>query len=850
MSKRVIHLVCNAHLDPVWQWTWEDGLTETLSTFRVAADFCDEHAGFVFNHNEALLYHWVETYEPALFKRIRKHVRAGRWHIAGGAWLQPDVNNPNGESHIRQFLLGLDYFQRTFRRRPTTAYNFDPFGHPEGFQQILRGCGMDSYIFCRPDYGTHDLPVGTFRWRSRCGAEVMARRSDDHYHYLTRFNLPEKLDEFLPHFAREPQTMILWGLGNHGGGPSRVEYEQLLEYFAAHPELELRHSTPERFFASIAPHHDRLPIVVGEIQESFNGCYTSMARLKRSHRETESLMAATERLCALAWWHGRANYPAKDLDVAWKDLLFSQFHDALPGSGVPQVEHDTLALLGHAREKLRRLRFSAVHALIGGKPAAPGAVPIFVVNPHGARLEAVVEVDYAIDALPIRGAQIVLRRRGRKVAFQQIEPPNNLSGVWVARIAIPVDLAPWEVQRFEATYVLNGYRRPRLPAATRPNLELTAGPVTIQINPKTGLVDRITSRGQQTSYVRTGAFCPVVFDDGDNCWTAGDPAQIEDLHKQFSQIPAWKRPSGRFRRATAAQTAALSPLPVDKWTKRSKTAARAVRIVESGALRTVVEAIFVLGHSAIVRHYVVDRKGGFEIRDRILYNHKDTMLKIEVPLGFAPDRSISESPHSAVERVPTKNFEEQTNQRWVAVTGTDRCITVSNTGSFAHNLTMDGLYLNVLRSPAYTSANMSPNDPWHDRRFQPRQDQGEHEMRYAFQFGRRFNEAAVVREADALNVPPVWQIYYPDGRREPAPTVDCLTVDRKDVRIVAVKKAEAGRALIVRLLDHGGRGREVGLRVGDQDHLFKLGAYALKTLQVRRRKDGIAVREMNLVEGL
>ena len=105
MSKRVIHVVCNAHLDPVWQWTWEDGLTETLSTFRVAADFCDEHDGFVFNHNEALLYHWVETYEPALFKRIRKHVRAGRWHIAGGAWLQPDVNNPNGESHIRQFLL-------------------------------------------------------------------------------------------------------------------------------------------------------------------------------------------------------------------------------------------------------------------------------------------------------------------------------------------------------------------------------------------------------------------------------------------------------------------------------------------------------------------------------------------------------------------------------------------------------------------------------------------------------------------------------------------------------------------------------------------------------------------------
>ena len=49
MSKKRVHLVCNAHLDPVWLWHWEDGLTEALSTFRVAADFCERHRGFVFN---------------------------------------------------------------------------------------------------------------------------------------------------------------------------------------------------------------------------------------------------------------------------------------------------------------------------------------------------------------------------------------------------------------------------------------------------------------------------------------------------------------------------------------------------------------------------------------------------------------------------------------------------------------------------------------------------------------------------------------------------------------------------------------------------------------------------------
>ena len=63
-----IHLICNAHLDPVWLWRWDEGAAEAISTFRVAADFCDNYDGFVFNHNEAILYQWIEEYEPELFE--------------------------------------------------------------------------------------------------------------------------------------------------------------------------------------------------------------------------------------------------------------------------------------------------------------------------------------------------------------------------------------------------------------------------------------------------------------------------------------------------------------------------------------------------------------------------------------------------------------------------------------------------------------------------------------------------------------------------------------------------------------------------------------------------------------
>ena len=129
-SKKEIYLMCNAHLDPVWLWRREEGMAEALSTFRVAADFCEKYDGFIFNHNESLLYEWVEENEPELFERIRKLVKAGKWRIMGGWYLQPDCNLPSGESILRQMRQGRAYFLEKFGVAPTVAVNFDPFGRP------------------------------------------------------------------------------------------------------------------------------------------------------------------------------------------------------------------------------------------------------------------------------------------------------------------------------------------------------------------------------------------------------------------------------------------------------------------------------------------------------------------------------------------------------------------------------------------------------------------------------------------------------------------------------------------------------------------------------------------------
>ena len=246
-----IHLICNAHIDPVWQWEWEEGAAAAVSTFRAAADFCEEFDDFVFCHNEALLYRWIEEYEPELFARIRRLVRAGKWRIMGGWYLQPDCNMPSGESIVRQMQLGRAYFQEKFGVTNTTAVNFDPFGHSRGLVQLLKKAGFDSYLFMRPNAGEMALPGDDFLWVGFDGSEIMAHRID------TGYNSPlggaaEKAQAWLDAHPDTALGLIPWGVGNHGGGPSRKDIADLNALKARLPERGLRHSSPVEFVASLS----------------------------------------------------------------------------------------------------------------------------------------------------------------------------------------------------------------------------------------------------------------------------------------------------------------------------------------------------------------------------------------------------------------------------------------------------------------------------------------------------------------------------------------------------------------------------------------------------------------------
>ncbi|MCL2059501.1 MAG: hypothetical protein FWH01_10670 [Oscillospiraceae bacterium] len=220
-----VHMIGNAHIDPVWLWRKTEGASEILATFRSALDRMDEFPGYIFTSACAAYYNWVEKVDPAMFGEIQERVKEGRWHIAGGFWVQPDCNIPSGESFARHLLYSQRYFQEKFGAKARVGYNVDSFGHNGMLPQIYRKAGMEYYVFMRPDaLEKPELPGDLFIWEAPDGSRVTAFRITGGYNTPAGFDSPENEraateKKALDHLKKAERdglpNMCFYGIGNH-----------------------------------------------------------------------------------------------------------------------------------------------------------------------------------------------------------------------------------------------------------------------------------------------------------------------------------------------------------------------------------------------------------------------------------------------------------------------------------------------------------------------------------------------------------------------------------------------------------------------------------------------------------
>ena len=827
MTGTKIHLVSNAHLDPVWLWEWEEGAGEALSTFRQAAEFCETTKGYIFCHNEAVLYQWVEEYEPALFKRIQKLVRAGKWHVMGGWYLQPDCNMPSGESFVRQIQLGKEYFREKLGVEPKTAVNLDPFGHTRGLVQILAKSGYSAYLCCRPSDAWRALPGDEFIWTGYDGSEVLVNRASAHYCSIGGRER-ERLEEWLSRNPGKDLVIHLWGIGNHGGGPSRKDLQDLEDLRAERPDLEIIHSTPDAYFEELAARRASLPEWAGDINPWAVGCYTSMARVKQGHRRLENELYSAEKMITAAWVQGLMRYPQDELRKATEDLAFIEFHDVLPGSAIPAGEEAALRQLGHGLEILARLKSRAFFALTSGEPkAAAGELPIFVYNPHPFPVRTIVECEFEPWEPNYAKAGFWnprLQANGRDVPSQVEKEASNLSLEWRKRVVFEADLGPSRMNRFDC----------RLEPVSRkpePAVGESEGFITVQtedlvaaVNTRTGLLDKYQVRG--VDYLKTGACLPLVVLDNADPWGM--------------KVRSFRNLAGPFRLATPEEASAFSGL--------TGRALAPVRVVEDGAVRTVVEAILAFEKSVIALGYKIPKKGTeIEVDIRIFWAEKDRMLKIFLPSALRAPRFMGQVAFGA-DGLPS-NGDEAVAQKWLALVSDedDAALTVVNDCVYGSDFRDGEMRISLLRSPAYSA------DTWEDKlvvaqdRVIPRQDQGERAFRLWINGGRLEERMERIgREASARNEKPYVLPFCPAGSGRKAKAG--LLVDGPAVELSAFKKAEDGNGLIVRLFEPTGKPRAVtlGLPAFGVRKKVRLGGFEVKTLRFSPRSKTWA--ETDLIE--
>ena len=804
MKLPTVHLICNAHLDPVWQWRWEEGCAEALSTFHVAVTMLEEDPKLVFNHNEAVLYQWVQTYAPELFSKIQALVKAGRWCISGGWFLQPDVNLPDTESLIRQITTGRAFFREHFGAVPRVAYNFDSFGHSAGLPQLLVRSGYEMYIHMRPQAQDLVLPSDLYRWRGLDGSELLALRIVVGLYHTERDNLVSRLEEGVELALKLNRDVpVFWGIGDHGGGATREDLQRINDFMRREKRVAIVHSTTEGLYDALKAPGREAPVVEGELQRVFTGCYTSLSRLKRQAVRSVGAVVQTEALRAATWWESKQVYPQAALAEVWRDHLFNDFHDILPGSCVEPAEQDALALYGKASEATRRLRLGAAAAFNAGQPK-PLYIPVTVLNANPSCTRVPVEVEAMLDLRPKWSGKWHLRLRsldGEEVVCQEEQPEALLPfNGWRRKVAFMADLPQVGAKH----YNLEIHEGERVQESASPALAL-------RTDAKTGLVTSLDAGGGRECLSGSLLKALVLVDNADSWGTD---------HSSYREVV------GQFECESGS-----------------------VMLIERGPIRTITESQYRFGNSRIVLHTVA--YAGWpvlEFRLRIHWQEERKRLKLALPTVFQVPTVLCEVPGGAAFR--PADGQEHVHRRWLMVEGSvggrPTALAVVHDGCHGYDFQNGEIRLSVLRSAAYCHEQGFKINDRPARKFM---DQGVHEVRLLVSAGDPDTvRAAVTGLADWLSAPPAVYSHLPIGvtSGERGAPHSLLQVSPPSLRLLACKQSSDGKALIVRLQEMTGHAVKGSLRLAGtiSPAALSFKPYEIKTLRFDPSGTG---QEVNLV---
>jgi alpha-mannosidase len=779
-----VRIVGNSHIDMAWLWPWTETVEVVRNTFQSVLDLMREYPDFKFTMSSARTYEWMQEKYPDLFKQIEQRVKEGRWEVIGGMWVEPDLNMPDGESLVRQILVGKRYFQKNFGVDVKIGWNPDSFGYNYQLPQIYKKSGMD-YFVTQKLMWAHEFttfPYKYFWWQAPDGSRLLTYFPHDYADGIDAEPMGSQIATWMPSIygktiPDKPEMMHLYGVGDHGGGPTRImldHADQLRSPDAVFPKLEF--SFARDFFADMEKKlpNMQVPTWDGELYFQYHrGVFTAQAETKRRIRRAEELVLNSEKFSSLALLYGHA-YPQEGMERNWKNLLFDHFHDIMPGSGIAVNYLDAKRNLENVDRIADDFAMDSLREIAAHVNTQGNGIPVMIFNSLSWPRTDVTEVE-----------------------VQLPEPARQIEAVDSAGKPAEAQLLSLDPETHRARFLL---------LTNTPSL----GYQTYFVRAATG-APPVHSLLKATADTLENEFLRVKVDPQTGCMTS-----LFDKRSGTESLAPAETDTGGPKTSTCGnllQTFVDKPQKWDAWNIDADfekqhwdlDKADEVKLLESGPLRAIIEVKNHFQNSTFVRDITlyagVPR---VDVKMQVEWHEKHILLKVAFPLNAHSDKATYEIPFGSVERPTTRNTPaeqaqfEVPAQRWADISDSRHGFSLLNDCKYGYDAKGNVLRLSLLRSPE-----------WPD----PHADEGHHEFTYSlYPHGGGWKDALTIRRGYELNYK---LISLPFGKHQGtlAAKHSFLQAQPDNVIVTAVKKAEDDNALVFRFYEWAGKDGEVKLQL-------------------------------------
>lgn len=764
LKKYCSHLIGHAHIDMNWLWDWENTLDTARRTFIQVEKFMGQYPEFCFSQSQAALYKAMEDNCPPVFESMKKMIKDGRWEVTASTWVEGDLNMASGEALIRQSLYAKQYTREKFGVESQVCWCPDTFGHPATYPQILKKCGIDYYYFCRCG---KEAPL--FYWEGLDGSRVLAF-NDSGYSGVVGAELISRFGHFIDfienHRKKESsaggfvnslseynikEDLFSYGVGDHGGGPTSRDIEKALALKNKDIFSGIKFSTAHRFFDKVKKKIKDIPVIKGELNYVFEGCYTTHADIKKYNRQCENQLVTAEIFASLASVFG-FDYPLDKIRQAWQNTCFNQFHDILDGSGInlgydysQQLAEQALNTAGRTIDEATKY----ISSLISLPQKKKGARALVVFNSLSWTREEVLEIDLSELNMDFAGVEDT---DGNKVTSQVFD--NKL----FLNVRVP--------SMGYKTYLLSPEDRPETTSGSGKEIETTfeSNNYLLELDSATGGIKRLFHKGKNKELIdsfQQGNIFKLYTEQehGMSSWNIGRIASVQNLYKNTKIIRTTK-----------------------------------------GPLVDIIETECRFQKSRINQEIIFfKQEGRIEFRTKLSWREIGTpragipLLRASFPLKIMSASAVYEIPFGAIER--PNNGQEAPALKWVDYSNGEWGVGLLNDCKHGYNIQGNNMELTLIRSPYEPDLNP---------------DGGEHTFSYClYPHEGNWQEAALVRRGYEVNMPLRYVVLdnnsISNEEKALPPEKTFISVDAKNIIISCLKRAEDAKGFIMHAYESEGR---------------------------------------------